>query len=713
MTEENIDIIELAGALSKIILEKNRNGLRLSLTEKENDKIYFNAEIAGRATWRDMDGNLISNNKLRGISFKTGNDYIEWTASLGVLRISVNIKLLTDSLGYEEAISVSNISDENLALEDLSFGPTWLVCGDNGSILTEFLNDRWMAVPFGKLAGRPRYQKADFPVRDILAQRGTVPKICNAESPCGRQLANGWFSEGWICRKDLDSLLIFHFNQESMSMGRLEPEVTSDGVRLCFGGYSMWLGGPPQLKDFKSGASINLGIVRYESGSGCFSEACLAYRKFLSEHGCGLPKDFDPPVQWDEIFDTDEWHGLSSPDVNKKRSASSRRKTFSREIMLTEAAKAAAYSCDALYFDPGWDSSFGSLRWGAEWLGDLDEFLNVLSSDYGLGLSLHVCLPTWLCTRSAVENRGVDFAEWPPESFRVGTDGHILENAICPGSKQYIEEAVLRLKELAAKGVRFFMFDGNWYPGTCCNPAHGHAIPYTFEDHIAANLELVRALHKECPDVLIELHPALSWANYLFSPLYYKYGLPESHNLQWGYELMWHPLDYLKRGESLVLYYHILASDIPLYLQIDLRDDNEHCSALWWSASTVRQLGIGGTHADPVIAERQRNAMRNYKRLERFYKRGIFYSNSPEVHVHVLPEENSLVVNIFNLSNDEKIISGAFNVSLLGIDASLWYRVSPAFTCEPAAYFIDKQLKVAKRLPAWGCFLYEITPGNL
>lgn len=701
--------VSAENAQARIILRRTGSRLDLELTSATDSAIVFKGDIAGRAAWR-RDGFTVSTREWSGASLESDNGSIAWSASLGPLRVLCSVRLLPASVGYQETISLRNDSKEKVHVEDLAFGPTLPVSAPDGRILSECQDDRWTAIPFGKLAGVPRHHKADFSISDLLTFRGAAPRIGEADNPCGKRPADGWFSEGWVRQRGNRSYRIYHFNQQWMNMGRLEPEVTADGVRLGFGGYALWLGGPPGLRLFEPGARFELGTVRYEAAEGGFEDACLAFRRFLAERGCRFPKDFNPPVHWNELFDTDEWHGLSSPNPADRRSPSTRRVTYTRDIMFREAAKAAAYSCAALYLDPGWDTSFGSYEWGSEWLGDLDSFVAALRAEHGLGLALHVCLPTWLCTEAARQSRGVDLSGWPRVAFMTGTDGKTLENRLCPGSNQFTKEAARRLVKLARQGVRFFMFDGNWYPGDCRNADHGHPVPYTYEDHIEANRKLVNLVHQECPEVLIELHPTLNMATHLFTPVYYKYGLPGGHDSVWGYELMWHPLDYLKSGEALALYYHALSCDIPLYLNIDLRDDNEHCLALWWAASTVRHLCVGGVHHQPAVAERQRDALKTYRRLERFYQHGEFLSAGPEIHAHVLPAENSLVVNLFNLTNEERVVAGSFRTAALGIDSDRWYRVCPGFTCEPAAYFAEGQLRVAKRLPPWGCFLYEVTP---
>jgi len=218
------------------------------------------------------------------------------------------------------------------------------------------------------------------------------------------------------------------------------------------------------------------------------------------------------------------------------------------------------------------------------------------------------------------------------------------------------------------------MFDGNMWNGGCWNPNHGHPVPYTMEDHIRANLDLAQRIHAKYPKVLIEMHDMIAGGNRnRKTPVYYKYGLQGSYDENWGFELMWDPMDDLKSGRALALYYYNMACNVPIYLHIDLRGDNEQCVVLWWYASTCRHLGIGGTHPDPAIAWRHKEAMKKYNSLERFYKRGEFYGINENVHLHVLPEENTVVVNMFNLSDKTRVIEGSIPVARLGIDPDRWY----------------------------------------
>ncbi|HDH07229.1 MAG TPA: hypothetical protein ENF87_02550 [Thermoproteales archaeon] len=80
-------------------------------------------------------------------------------------------------------------------------------------------------------------------------------------------------------------------------------------------------------------------------------------------------------------------------------------------------------------------------------------------------------------------------------------------------------------------------------------------------------------------------------------------------------------MDGLLSRRALSLYYINLAYEIPIYLHIDLRKDNEDALMFWWYASTCRHLGVGGKHEDPKVWNAHKEAMKLYKK---FYTRGTF-----------------------------------------------------------------------------------------
>ncbi|MBN1912614.1 MAG: hypothetical protein JW818_23030, partial [Pirellulales bacterium] len=353
---------------------------------------------------------------------------------------------------------------------------------------------------------------------------------------------------------------------------------------------------------------------------------------------------------------------------------------------------------------------FGSFVWGKDWLGTQRDFVRMLQEKYGLKLALHCPLGTWVSRMRTSWPTAA--AAWPKECYRKDRSGKLMNEMLCTGSKQYLDEAAKRLKKLCADGAVFLMFDGNDYNGGCWNQDHGHPIPFTREAHCRANLELARRVHAEYPDVLIEMHDSMmagSRPRYL--PVYYKYGLPGSFDSNWGFEYMLYPLRDIRNGYARSLYYYNLGCNVPIYLHVDLKDDNRHCLMLWWYASTCRHLGIGGTHDDPLVVLAQKAAMEKYRKLDRFYKRGDFYGSGEEVHAHVLPKENAMVINLFNLSDQPRVISGEFDLKQMGLDPSRWYTT-------PKGGYFDRRagtLRISRHLEPWGTKVYEVKsyPGNL
>jgi hypothetical protein len=295
------------------------------------------------------------------------------------------------------------------------------------------------------------------------------------------------------------------------------------------------------------------------------------------------------------------------------------------------------------------------------------------------------------------EKEAASFAQSARRGARPQPAGQLPGALLCLGSKQYLDEAEKRLLANCADGAVFLMFDGNWWNGGCENPQHGHPIPYRLEDHIRANIDLAQRVHAKYPKALIELHDPVAGGNPVrITPVYYKYGLPGSYDENWGFELMWDPMADLKEGRARVLYYYNLGCHVPLYLHINLSQDNEHCVELWWYASTCRHLGIGGTSPSPAVVEAQKRAMRRYRELDRFYKRGEFFGINEEIHLHALPQENAFVVNVFNLSGQPRTIGGSIALDEIGLNANRRYEGSSQW--ETVA---DGKLKVSLRMEPW------------
>ena len=113
--------------------------------------------------------------------------------------------------------------------------------------------------------------------------------------------------------------------------------------------------------------------------------------------------------------------------------------------------------------------------------------------------------------------------------------------------------------------------------------------------------------------------------------------------------------------------------------------DNDQCVFFWWTASTVRHLGIGGKTSNKTIEPaggllpfdpEKRFAtyqaqMRTYNRLKPFFVRGQFHGIAEHIHLHTLPGAPGGVINVFNLTDVEQTFEFDVPMRLLGTTKAL------------------------------------------
>lgn len=624
------------------------------------------------------DGNFVIRGRLAGLDFEQ------------ILSLPTNRPIL------EERIVLRNGTPSAVSLAEFEAGFTLRVTDAAGAVLPEMVGDRWAAVPFLRRAEDAKSVEYDFATRTLLDQPGFVyvPQVNVGNFAAKRVPSLHRFSEGWAWRRGPRTLGIFSFNQVAMTFATVTPHNSPAGKRLRFGGGCLLETTLGALRDMKPGQSVDLGATRFQSLEGGYNAAAYAFRVMLDEKGCRFPADYNPPIHWEQYFDmVNCWND--------------RPKKYTLALLEQEAAKGVEFSCEALYLDPGWDTTFGSFLWGP-WLGSQKEFIDRMQTKYGLKVGMHFPLPPWSLggdrMNSLIDDATRGLSAWPEDCRRRIADGSATAPAptsqpwVCMGSKQYLDEAEKRILKSCEAGIAFIMFDGNWWNGPCADPRHGHPIPYTYEDHIRANLELARRVHAKYPKVLIEMHDMLAGGEWRrMTPVYYKYALPGSYDENWGFELMWAPMKNLQAGTTDALYYYALGCNVPMYLHVALDGDNEHAVSLWWYASTCRHLGIGGKAKNPAVAKKHAEAMKQYRRWEEFYKRGEFYGISREIHLHVLPKKKAFTVNVFNLSGEKRTIEGSIDLKTLGLDATMKYLSDDGLgTVENGRY------RVGVELPAWG-----------
>ncbi len=787
---------------------------------------------------------------------------------LAGLELEHTFWLPADRPVMEEYLTVKNAGAAVAALTNFETGFIRQATDEQGELLPEIRNDRFAAVPFRAKPVDLGKIYREYSATEIVREPGSyvhiLPEQSYVDVPAPLRT-----SEGWVWTHGEHALGIYKFDQENMQWSVLAVERSGGKTAIRFGGTAMIDGEPSDLGRIPPGGTVKLGKTRYQPVSGGYNEASYAFRRFLDENGCRFPRDFNPPVHWEQLYDME---GAWDDRLHR----------YTKAILEKEAEKGVAFSCEALYLDPGWDTDFATFLWGEKWLGPRKQFIAEMQTKYGLKVSLHTPLASWMshpslqmggpsapstyppqtrrkvpmvsdphATPAPVLDRSrrnlallpeakagassvyadganplhqvahlndgwqgnrrswiaKDAAGWAeidlgraykiskvslsndasreyndrtPMDYRILTaavyaadsdaaawniaadvrndpllgvrafvfpvrearfvrvqitkssqgqprldeieiyeDRPLPENqseswkaavrrsappqipcgvtTICLGSHAYREEAAKRLLENCADGVVYLMFDGNWYQGVCDDPAHGHPVPFTKEDHMRANLDLARRIHEKYPHVLIEMHDMMmGGACPRNTPVYYKYGLPGSYDLNWGFELMWNSFGDLASGRARSLYYYNLGCNVPIYLHINLRDDTPGCASLWWYASTCRHLGIGGTHPNPEVVKNQKQAMKWYHAHEKFYKRGEFYGISEEIHLHALPEENAFTVNVFNLSDKQREIAGGIDLKTLGLNPALTYE-----SAEGLGRVENGRLTIGATLPPW------------
>ena len=484
-------------------------------------------------------------------------------------------------------------------------------------------------------------------------------------------------SEAWAWGTGDEGLVIAKYNNAAIELSIAAPVNQGGETVLRFGGAGFSLyGEPSQARTLAPGASFTFGTTSYIPYTGGLAEAYRIYRDLLDAHGHGFPADYNPPVNWNELYDVGWYH--SDPEKLKL--------FYTREALLKEAAKARDVGCDLLYLDPGWEVAEGETLWDEARLGPVADFIRTLKQDYGLDLAYRTILrcyrdywPHRLLVRHADRDGG------PLEYYpAVGPDGWEL----CLAGREFWQEKLRRILAISKAGVRFMMFDEMDWRGPCYDASHGHAVPGTPYEHVMAVYSLTREVRRQCPGLTVEAHdPVWPWHTCIYVPTYFQQGFGKQgmYDENWGFEYMWDCLNDLRTGRALALYYYALGCNVPLYLHITMAADNDACVFFWWTASTVRHLGIGGKTSNKTIEpagglapfdpEKRFAAyqahMRTYNRLKPFFVRGRFHGILENVHLHTLPDTPGGVVNVFNLTDQEQTYDFSIPRERLGAQTDL------------------------------------------
>ena len=553
-----------------------------------------------------------------------------------------------------EKITIANASDKLLDTSKFACGFARNLMDD-----ADVLQSQFCYIPFR------RYHS---PVRDF-----TTANIVSAAA------GTTWGSEGWGWSQGENTLLISKYNNEDMewSLLTVDREENEKAV-LRLGGCGRWgRGEPERVACLKPGDAFTFGITRFEVLDGDWKDAFYAHRSFMDSRGHTLPNDYNPPVHWNELYDNEYyWKVTAGPFQQSSFVKESLKKYYSLDHMRMEAAKASELGCECLYLDPGWDTGPSHFVWDEARLGTQRDFIKMLREEYGIK---HLGL--W-CALAHTPPGYTDPKPYADDVARMDQDGNVItflwrggapehheeQPVICSYSPAFHDVKLKQLLKLAKNGAKFLMYDGSQYTGPCYDPSHGHSIPLTRHEHIMGYYGLLKEVMRQYPDTLIELHdPILGPSSERYTTIYFCHANPATFEL-WGYEYMWGPMNDLLSGNSTMLYYTNLAYNIPMYLHINLKDDNANALVFWWNASLCRHLGVGGKHPDPKVWQAHKEAMKTYLRLKPFFTQGEFYGVDELIHVHTLTDRNAAVVNCFNLSDTAETKIFKINLSEIGLD---------------------------------------------
>ena len=607
---------------------------------------------------------------------------------------------------FDEQITLTHRFGHDLHIvEDYRFGfRKRMFDAQSGHWLDNVDEYRLGALPFRRRRGQAKdFLKEDYSAADLVPANWDGNNLPDRQSEAWSwQNGQSGFCFAKYTQDHIEFSLVdaeFYTRPTDQAMDGLTALATVGDVCLRFGGAGRTHGAPgkPVAVD-GTDRTFRFGVSSILPFTGGWEDGHRAYGAYLRRLGHVVPAGFNPPVHWNELYAL-SWRGGNNAPLQELPE------------LWAEAELARQMGAEAFYFDPVWDVFEGSSVWDTARLGPLEDFVARLRDGYGLSLSLHLMMHT----RSSQED---------PRIYRRDAEGnidlwdgrHYVGGYICGGSKAWQDHKTERLLELARSGVSFFMFDFCEYAlrGTnagiakhmacdaCMDPNHGHSVPMTLEEHSSGVTDVMRRVKREFPDLLIEAHDRIAAGAQDYLPLYFEHGLDgATYDEHWGFEFMWNPHMDLLSGKALSLYEYNLAYEIPLYLHINLRFNNQNAVAFWWYASTCRHLGIGGLKPGDAIWDSHVSAMKTYMRLKPHFARGRFVGLAETLHGHVLDGEKSAVIVAFNLTSRDVAFSQVVACAALGIPEGALLKEGNSAQ--------DGGLRLAAEMPALSAQLFEVS----
>ncbi|MBP1994897.1 hypothetical protein [Paenibacillus eucommiae] len=568
--------------------------------------------------------------------------------------------------GISEEISITNPNIHPLMLKQVYFGFT--------KKLEDKSDYRLRAIPF--------LVQLDGSVHDYTIKQLVEGQAINADqTDLSREepllLKEGLRSEAWAWGDDHHGIVIIKYNNEQVeySVARAANEQGEAVLRYGGAGLSLF-SEPSDSSTLEPGQTFTFGKTYYFPYEGNIQTAYAVYRTFLENRGHTFGRTYNPPVNWNVLYDIG-WHHSNAEQL---------RIHYHKEAIMKEASKAKDIGCELLYLDPGWEVAEGLTLWDESRLGDVSELVHELKEQYNLDLGYRTILRAYKDGWNEDHYVRHSYGLMQPDRMEPVWGYHFWEPCLC--DPEYFNEKLQRILAITKQGMRFMMFDEMDWRGPCSNPNHGHQVPSTAIDHIKAVYRLAGEVRRQYPAVLTEVHdPVWPWTTSLYVPTYFRQG-PEGvgyYDENWGFEYMWNCIEDLKTGKALALYYYNLGCSIPLYLHITMAADNDACVFFWWTASTVRHLGIGGKYSHPTVEfagelvaydqEKRysdyRDQLSVYQKLKPYFVRGTFHGIAEHVHLHTLEGTSGGVINVFNLMEEERELEFTISLALLGGEEDL------------------------------------------
>ena len=265
---------------------------------------------------------------------------------------------------FEERITVTNTGPQPIAVAEVSFGLRQLM----GALVDK----RLVAIPYRRQCDGKLH---DYGLDDLRAGRYGNSDWRNDASVADQEVCDQGKlrSEGWSLSDGQGGLVIIKYNPEHIEYGLAFP----DGDEFQLGGAGLSLYREPRAVTLlEPGVPFTFGVTRYQVHDGGWPEAYRLFREFMDAHGHDLTPDYDPPVNWNELFDVGWYHSDRAALFQH----------YTREALLREAAKAKQVGCELLYLDPGWEVCEGTTLWDQGRLGSVQSLADELRQRFGLGL---------------------------------------------------------------------------------------------------------------------------------------------------------------------------------------------------------------------------------------------------------------------------------------------------------------------------------------